>query len=151
MESQETAYRLMHAFFQIHRQKMNSGQVRGRTHGELRVLRSIKRLDIGQGVMVSELSNLMKVSSPFITQTVNGLVKEGLVDRSADPSDRRAVRLRVTNAGEELVHEVFTHFIESHRGLVQYLGQEQSEQLIDLLHRVYQYFELESAGGKNCD
>ena len=108
--------------------------------------RSIKRLDSGQGVMVSELGNLLKVSSPFITQMTNSLVKQGLVHRAIDPDDRRAVRLRVTAQGNEVILKTSREFMALFEGLVQHLGQEKSEELITLLDEVYKYFE--SVGGR---
>jgi DNA-binding MarR family transcriptional regulator len=142
----DTACKLMHGFFRLHRQKMNSGPVQGMNPGEMRVLRSIKRLDSGQGVMVSELGNLLKVSSPFITQMTNSLVKQGLVHRAIDPDDRRAVRLRVTAQGNEVILKTSREFMALFEGLVQHLGQEKSEELITLLDEVYKYFE--SVGGR---
>jgi DNA-binding MarR family transcriptional regulator len=144
--SNDMPYRLMQAFFQLHRQKMNSGPVQGLNPGEMRVLRSIKRLDAGQGVMVSELSGQLKVSSPFITQMTNSLVKQGLADRSPDPADRRAVRLRVTPRGNQLIAKASREFIAHFEGLVQHLGPEQSGELLRLLHQVYQYFESVEVG-----
>jgi len=138
-------YRLMQAFFQLHRQKINSGPVQGLNPGEMRVLRSIKRLDAGQGVMVSELSNLMKVSPSFITQMTNNLVKQDLADRSPDPADRRAVRLRVTDRGNELIAKTSREYMARFKGLAEHLGPEQSEELIRLLHQTYKYFD--SMGG----
>jgi len=145
----DIAYKLMHVFFQLHRQKMNSGPVEGMRHGEMRVLRSIFKLDTGQGVMVSELSNLWNVSAPSATQTVNGLVTQGLVERSVDPADRRAVRLRLTSKGEEVLHQVSQKFVASFSGLTQHLGLEQSESLLGLLEQVYQYFESNPSGGRS--
>jgi DNA-binding MarR family transcriptional regulator len=145
----ETANKLMQAFIQLHRLKMNHGMVGGMKHSEARVLRSIHKMDSGQGVMVSELSGRLKVSAPSITQTVNSLVEQGLVNRMVDPSDRRAVRLRITPYGKEVLDRVYQEFMAIHSGLVEYLGEEQSAVLTDLLQKVYQYFEI--AGGRQHD
>jgi DNA-binding MarR family transcriptional regulator len=148
-QNNDMPYRLMQAFFQLHRQKMNSGPVQGIYPGEMRVLRSIKRLDAGQGVMVSELSGLLKVSSPFITQMTNNLVKQGLADRSPDPADRRAVRLRVTPRGNDVIAQASREFMARFEGLVQHLGPEQSGELLRLLHLVYQYFDSMEVGKRD--
>jgi DNA-binding MarR family transcriptional regulator len=148
-QNNDMPYRLMQAFFQLHRQKMNFGPVQGIYPGEMRVLRSIKRLDAGQGVMVSELSGLLKVSSPFITQMTNNLVKQGLADRSPDPADRRAVRLRVTPRGNDVIAQASREFMARFEGLVQHLGPEQSGELLRLLHLVYQYFDSMEVGKRD--
>lgn len=82
MQDNGLAQRLMQAFFQLHRQKLRSGQIQGLNPGEMRVLRSIKRLDQGEGVMVTQLVTLLGVTRPFITQTSTALVKRCLVSRN---------------------------------------------------------------------
>lgn len=148
--AQDTAYRVLLAFTQIHRLHMKSLPQWGLTPGEVRLLRNIMQMDSGLGVMVSELSGVLNVSSSFITQTVNKLVKQGMVDRSADSKDRRIVRLRVTKAGKDLVQDIFNEILASYGGLVEHLGQDKSEELVVLLNKVYEYFDL-VAGGKNSD
>lgn len=135
------AQRLMQAFFQIHRQKLRSGQVQGLNPGEMRVLRSIKRLDQGEGVMASQLVSLLRVTPPLITQTSTALVKHGLVSRNPDPRDRRAVRLRTTATGEELITKASQEYMAEFQGLADELGSQDCEELIRLLQRVYHYFE----------
>jgi len=134
-------YKLMQAFSQLHRQKLSFRPVQGYNPGEIRVLRSIAKLDQGQGLMVSELGSVLKVSSPFITQRTNELVKQGLVVRATDPEDRRAVRLKITPRGEEVLAKAVQEYSAFFAGLAKYLGQEQTEDLVRLLHQVQQYFE----------
>lgn len=145
--AQDSAYRVLLAFTQIHRLHMKTLPQRGLTPGEVRLLRNIMRMDSGQGVMVSELSGVLNVSPSFITQAANKLVKQGMVDRTADPKDRRAVRLRVTEAGKDLVQDIFNEILASYGGLVEHLGEEKCEELITLLNKVYEYFDLATAGG----
>ena len=42
------------------------------------------------------------VTMPTMTKIVAGLVDKGLVQRETDPRDRRVVRLRLTDSGDEL-------------------------------------------------
>ena len=140
-EGNDTSYKLMQAFGQLKRQWSNAGPIAGLKHSEWGVLRGLSKLDDGQGVMVSELSAGMKVSAPSITQTVNGLVSRGLVSRQADPCDRRAVRLRVTESGEETLALALKEFKSRSHGLVEFLGEKKSADLMELLHQVHKYFE----------
>jgi len=146
MDGNDSVGRLMHVFFQLHRQRINSGPVLGMNPGDVRVLRTIMRRDSGQGVMVSELGSMLKVSSPFITQVTNGLVQKGWVDRSPDAVDRRVVRLRITPRGEEAVARVSKEFLAKYAGLTRSLGPEKTEELIRLLQEVHQYFEPKREG-----
>lgn len=52
---------------------------------------------------LSELTATEQVSQPAITQLVTRLERDGLVERSPDPDDRRAVLVRVTTAGARIV------------------------------------------------
>ncbi|WP_350343385.1 MarR family transcriptional regulator [Proteinivorax tanatarense] len=140
----DTSYQLMHAFIRLHRQKMHAGPIAGLNRSEMAVLRSISKLDKENGVKVSELSTYLKVSAPSITQTVNGLVKQDLVKRCPDSSDRRAIRLIITFSGKEKLSAAFEEFRLHFYGLCQYLGQSKSNQLIDLLNEVYNFFEGEN-------
>lgn len=53
-----------------------------------------------EGLKMNELSRRMMVTGGNVTGIVDQLVDEGLVERSAEPSDRRAFRVRLTRAGE---------------------------------------------------
>ena len=75
--------------------------------------------------MVSLLSTALKVSPSFITQMANGLVEAGLADRSPDPDDRRAVRLRVTPRGDEVLAKASREFIARLRDWPNTWGPEQ--------------------------
>ncbi|MCK2222046.1 MarR family transcriptional regulator (plasmid) [Actinomadura sp. ATCC 31491] len=59
----------------------------------------------GQGPKrLTDLAAGEQVTQPAITQMVAKLEREGLVERRPDPSDRRAVLVRVTEAGAAIVH-----------------------------------------------
>jgi DNA-binding MarR family transcriptional regulator len=52
-----------------------------------------------EGLKMNELSRRMMVSGGNVTGITDQLVKEGLVERQAEPADRRAFRVRLTRAG----------------------------------------------------
>jgi long-chain acyl-CoA synthetase len=60
--------------------------------------RALAFLEVGT-VAPSTLAGLLTVSRPTITALVDGLVARGLVERRADPTDRRRVEHRLTDAG----------------------------------------------------
>lgn len=53
----------------------------------------------------SRLAERMAVSPPSITAVVDGLVAKGLVERRADPNDRRRLPLALTPQGTTLLAE----------------------------------------------
>lgn len=52
------------------------------------------------------LAERLRVAPRSVTEVVDALVEAALVEREPDPGDRRATILRLTDAGNELVHEI---------------------------------------------
>jgi MarR family transcriptional regulator for hemolysin len=53
-----------------------------------------------------DLAGAVGIEGPTLTHHLDGLEKAGLIDRSRDPDDRRAVRVELTDAGDELFHRL---------------------------------------------
>jgi len=53
-----------------------------------------------------ELAEIERVSAPSMTRTVGGLVERGLVERTADPEDRRQVILSLTPQARRLLKDI---------------------------------------------
>ena len=52
------------------------------------------------GLKMGELSKRMMVTGGNVTGITDGLVREGLVERVAEPADRRAWRVKLTRTGQ---------------------------------------------------
>ena len=59
-----------------------------------------------KGCNVSEVDAQMGVSNAGASQMIDRLVRQGLLERSEDPEDRRAKRITLTHAGEAQVQRV---------------------------------------------
>src|SRR3982751_821163 len=59
-----------------------------------------------EGMKMNELSRRMMVTGGNVTGITDQLVTEGLVERVAQPSDRRAYRVRLTRAGSKAFAEM---------------------------------------------
>jgi len=59
-----------------------------------------------EGLKMNELSRLLMVTGGNVTAIVDQLEKEALVERLAEPADRRAFRIRLTRAGERSFGEM---------------------------------------------
>src|SRR5512138_3382235 len=112
------------------------------TPGEFMVLSCIRRevAPGDAGLKVSEIGHHLSVASPTITQHINDMEARGLVTRSADDADRRAVRVALTPDGELTLEKVGALFAARITGLVEYLGEERSDELAGLLTDTYTYF-----------
>jgi MarR family transcriptional regulator, transcriptional regulator for hemolysin len=53
-----------------------------------------------------DLAGAVGIEGPTLTHHLDGLEKSGLIDRERDPEDRRAVRVELTDAGDELFHRL---------------------------------------------
>jgi DNA-binding MarR family transcriptional regulator len=145
VRTETAADRLANAFMAFRKSMRPPRTVAGRTPGEVHTLMVIHHATAhsapeAPGLSVSEVSRVLHVTSPSITQMVNVLESDGLVVRCADPADRRAIRLRLTPSGLVVAKQAGREYHEMYRGLAEYLGEEQSDQLATLLGRVRQYF-----------
>ena len=143
MDSKEsiTARKLMEAFFQFRRLHRNHSPLAGLRPSEIFVLACIKEgMASGEpGIKVSEISNMLSVTSPTVTQLLNGLESSGFIERSMDQEDRRAVRIKLTGKGETVLQKASEAFLASFSGLAAYLGEEKSNQLAALLTKAFTY------------
>lgn len=131
-----TTLKLMQAFREFYRSTWQERPIAGCKPSEIRVLFCIRN-----GKMkVSEISKLLHVTSPSVTQLLKGLEINGLIERQIDPVDRRAVGITLTEKGEMLIKQSTRAFTQSMDGLVEYLGEEESQQLAELLSKALCYF-----------
>ena len=71
------------------------------------------------GLKMNELSRHLMVTGGNVTGIVDPLEKEGLVERTPEPADRRAYRVRLTRAGRK----AFAEMARAHEGwIVELLG-----------------------------
>jgi DNA-binding MarR family transcriptional regulator len=145
--SNPTVQRLLMAFMQFNRLEWHQRSIAGCTPGEIRGLFCIRRgtkLDTSE-MKVSEISKFLHVTSPTITQMLKGLEANGLIARHIDPTDRRVVGITLTEKGEKVTQQAADAFSASFEGLMEYLGEEQSNQLAELLSKVFRYFNEKAA------
>ena len=71
------------------------------------------------GLKMNELSRHLMVTGGNVTGIVDPLEKEGMVERTPEPADRRAYRVRLTRAGRK----AFAEMARAHEGwIVELLG-----------------------------
>lgn len=110
---------------------------------EVRVLVCIKKIngeDNLHGVNVSQISKMLFVTSPTVTQMIKSLSNNGYIERFIDPEDRRIADIRLTEKGQILAQKAIDRHKEIFSGLLVKLGKEKSDALNSLLDEVYLYF-----------
>lgn len=75
----------------------------GVTGPQFGVLLAIAQLQGDDGVKVSKVAEHLDVTAAFVTTEVGKLARRGLVSKQASLRDRRAVLLRLTEAGHDLI------------------------------------------------
>ncbi|GCE20533.1 MarR family winged helix-turn-helix transcriptional regulator [Dictyobacter kobayashii] len=142
IQDEAKAQRLLRSFMQFDKAEWHERSIEGCKPSEIKVLLCIKRhMKLTSHEMkVSEISRLLHVTSPGVTQLLKGLEADGLIERKIDHLDRRAVGIALTKKGEQIADKAIEALFTSFNGLIDYLGEEQSNQLAELLTKVYTYF-----------
>lgn len=142
-EQHPAAKRLMEAFMKMHQTERSEHRgYKGLTASQIMVMYCLKNhAEDGKGLMVSEISRKLKVTSPTITQSLKVLEGYGLIDRKADAKDRRAVRIQLSDKGLKVLKQVTQIILDSFNGLVEHLGEEESLQLAELLQKATVYLQ----------
>jgi DNA-binding MarR family transcriptional regulator len=94
------------------------------------------------GIKASQLSKYLQVTSSAVTHNLNALEKAGYVERISDPSDRRIVLVRLTATGQQVMEAGNAVFLESLKGLLEFLGVRDSNELHRLLLKAMDYFKI---------
>lgn len=147
------SYELVRAFRQLRNVHWRGRQpIDGSTKSETIMLFVLYRaMKHGSaGLKVSELSGALRIAMPSATQTVNVLEARGLLERCPDPTDRRVVRIRLTDAGRAATEAAESAMIDGMSELIEHLGQGRTEQLIELLDDVSRFFEEREPGSDAC-
>ncbi|WP_373457745.1 MarR family winged helix-turn-helix transcriptional regulator [Paenibacillus wynnii] len=88
---------------------------------------------------MSEVSRYLGLTPPTVTQLINSLEAKNMVVRQADPADRRVVRVLLSEQGKAVTLRAKAYRDTSLKKLVEYLGEEESNQLADLLLKMHQF------------
>ncbi len=98
----------------------------------------IALVELGDGgpVRLNDLAARMGVSAPTASRSVDALHELGLVERVADPHDRRAVNIDLTARGAKLLQERKEKASAAFEPAVAVLSAADRKQLSQLLHRM---------------
>ncbi|GAA0702692.1 MarR family transcriptional regulator [Kitasatospora atroaurantiaca] len=103
----ELADALTRAMRRIRRQTMHRLEPYGITPSQARALRTLAHgCDGGAAMRLSELAERLHIAPRSATTVVDALEEAGLVERTPDPADRRAVRVVLTAAGHSALERI---------------------------------------------
>jgi len=102
----------------------------GVTRPQWQVLSLLKRQ---QGINQGGLAELLEVEPITLGRMIDRLQEAGLVERRADPTDRRAWRLHMTGKGDDLIESLIPHADETVAQALSGFTAKEEATLIDLL------------------
>jgi DNA-binding MarR family transcriptional regulator len=107
---------------------------RARTHGMTRAQWVIlARLSRQPGLSQNELAGICEVEPITVARLVDRLEKRELVERRADPSDRRIWRLHLLPAAQPILDEIACYRDVMTEEVIEGLSEEQRTALVDAL------------------
>jgi DNA-binding MarR family transcriptional regulator len=107
----------------------------GTRHGRFNLLMMLKHCAVGKATP-ADLAEKTGVTRATITGLLDGLEKEGLVERRPDPENRRSIQVKLTAAGQEFLDRVRPGYCRWFTSVVEPLNQDERQQLLVLLEKI---------------
>ncbi|MGW0709665.1 MarR family winged helix-turn-helix transcriptional regulator [Streptomyces sp. NPDC002643] len=108
----------------------------GISRGEFDVLATLRRSGEPYALSPRELSSTLMLTTGGMTGRLDKLERAGLLRRSPDPHDRRALRVTLTDEGFRLVDRAVEAGLAEQTAALSHLDAEQAGHLADLLRRL---------------
>lgn len=97
---------------------------------------------------ISQLAEILRLDRSTLSRTIDNLVQEGLIIREIDPKDRRYMRIRLTDKGQEIFKGINLENNKFYLSVFEHIPQEKHAQLIEsiglfaeALEKVRSFFE----------
>lgn len=108
----------------------------GLEFAEFDVLATLRRVGAPHELTAGGLLKTAMVTSGAITNRLDKLERKGLIERHSDPVDRRAIRVRLTGAGLELVDRAVVDHVANEERMLAALSAEDRLALDGALRRL---------------
>ncbi|HEY8985190.1 MAG TPA: MarR family transcriptional regulator [Streptomyces sp.] len=108
----------------------------GISRGEFDVLATLRRSGEPYSLSPRELSSTLMLTTGGMTGRLDKLERAGLLRRSPDPTDRRALKVTLTEDGLRVVDQAVTAGLAVQQSVVSALDAEKVGQLADLLREL---------------
>lgn len=83
-----------------------------------------------------ELASKLLKSAGNITRVLDTLQEAGLIERQAEPNDRRCFRIHLTKRGKNVIEKIFPQFAGQIHSIFSCLSSEEQNQLNHLLRKL---------------
>jgi DNA-binding MarR family transcriptional regulator len=113
----------------------------GLTRWRFAVLSALRRAGPDEGVRPGVLIRDTLSSTGATTNRLDRLEAEGLVERYPDPTDRRAVLVRLTEQGRDVVDRAVAAHLQNEAAIIEHLDPSEQQALADLLRKLLARYE----------
>ena len=107
----------------------------GTRHGRFNLLMMLTKCHHGDATPAS-LAEKTGVTSATISGLLDGLEKDGMIERRPDPQDRRLIRINLTPAGKSFVDGILPGYTRWLSSIVEPLNTEERQHLVTLLEKI---------------
>lgn len=112
--------------------------------GGLDVLATLRRLGHPYETTPTQLYKTLVLTSGAITHRIDSLERADLVERLADPEDRRSMLIRLTKKGLALIDLAIKEYMAVEAEIISHLTEAEQKNLASLLKNILIKMEIES-------
>ena len=143
--SWDLIYHLFQLIKQFPHSKLKQRSIDGLTQSELELLMmlALNQYIYKKAVTVTEISNLLQITPAGVTHMINSLEGTTCIERLPASNDRRIVLVGLTGRGKQVAENYMVEIQDRLNGLFNYLGEGDSQALINLLSRSVEFFSAE--------
>lgn len=107
---------------------------------ELHVLEAVSDLTAQSRNTMTAIADALTIRVSSLTAAVNTLVRKGYLERRGEPGDRRVIRIRLTEKGEQ-ANQLHSRFhADMIAGVAQGLNEEELDVLVHSLKQLSRFF-----------
>jgi DNA-binding MarR family transcriptional regulator len=107
----------------------------GTRHGRFNLLMMLLKSSAGEATPAG-LAEKTGVTRATISGLLDGLERDGLIERRPDPEDRRLIRVHLTTAGHGFLDKIRPGYCRWLSSIMEPLNEEERQQLVMLLEKI---------------
>jgi DNA-binding MarR family transcriptional regulator len=104
-------------------------------------------------VSLVELAGTLGLDNSTLSRTIESMVQEGLVERCANPHDRRYISIMLAERGKTICDNINQTFYRYYKGVLELIPAEKQQQVIEsvnLLAEALQKYNQQECSRQNC-
>lgn len=99
-------------------------------------MRTLAVLSVIEAPLVGELAVYSIIETSTLSRSLDALEAEGLVSRSSDPEDSRAIRISITPAGREAFKQIWPDMLASYDTMFEGISEDEQHAFIGTLKKM---------------